>query len=180
LSRRRYPGLREQATSETSSVPRRRPGRTAQPYAAFVAPALLATSAMNSAVNETTGGVWWRLKFERFYDSILATPLGVTDIAVGEVSAAVLRSAVASTCFFDVIAALGLVQSWWAALVVPAAVLISFAFAGAGLAVTTYLSENQYVQLFMLPILLFATTFYPAVGPMTVLRVVATGELTVT
>ena len=55
---------------------------------------------MNSAVNETTAGVWWRLKFERFYDSILATPLGVTNIAVGEVSAAVLRSAVASTCFF--------------------------------------------------------------------------------
>jgi len=80
------------------------------------------------------------------------------------VAAAVLRSAVASTCFFGVIAALGLVQSWWAALVVPAAVLISFAFAGAGLAVTTYLSEfhhHQYVQLFMLPMFLFATTFYP-------------------
>ena len=119
---------------------------------------------MNSAVNETTGGVWWRLKFERLHDSILATPLGVTDIAVGEVSAAVLRSAVASTYFFGVIAALGLVQSWWAALVVPAAVLISFAFAGARLAVTTYLSEvhhHQYVQLFMLPMSLFATTFYP-------------------
>lgn len=139
-------------------------GPDGTPYAAFVAPALLATSAMNSAVNETTGGVWWRLKFERFYDSILATPLGVTDIAVGEVAAAMLRSAVASTCFFGVIAALGLVQSWWAALVVPAAVLISFAFAGAGLAVTTYLSEfhhHQYVQLFMLPMFLFATTFYP-------------------
>jgi len=139
-------------------------GPDGTPYAAFVAPALLATSAMNSAVNETTGGVWWRLKFERFYDSILTTPLGVTDIAVGEVAAAVLRSAVASTCFFGVIAALGLVQSWWAALVVPAAVLISFAFAGAGLAVTTYLSEfhhHQYVQLFMLPMFLFATTFYP-------------------
>lgn len=50
-------------------------GPDGTPYAAFVAPALLATSAMNSAENETTGGVWWRLKFERFYDSILATPL---------------------------------------------------------------------------------------------------------
>jgi lipooligosaccharide transport system permease protein len=139
-------------------------GPDGTPYAAFVAPALLATSAMNSAVNETTGGVWWRLKFERFYDSILATPLGVTDIAVGEVAAAVLRSAVASSCFFGVIAALGLVHSWWALMVVPAAVLISFAFAGAGLAVTTYLSKfhhHQYVQLFMLPMFLFATTFYP-------------------
>ena len=133
-------------------------------YAAFVAPALLATSAMNSAVNETTGGVWFRLKFERFYDSILATPLSITDIAVGEVAAAVLRSAVASTCFFGVITAVGLVHSLWAVLVVPAAVLISFAFAGAGLGVTTYLSQfhhHQYVQLFMLPMFLFATTFYP-------------------
>ena len=96
--------------------------------------------------------------------SILTTPLTVTDIAVGEVAAAVLRGAVASTCFLGVIAALGLVHSWWALLVVPAALLIAFAFAGAGLAVTTYLSEfhhHQYVQLVMLPMFLFATTFYP-------------------
>jgi lipooligosaccharide transport system permease protein len=133
-------------------------------YAAFVAPALLATSAMNSAVNETTGSIWFRLRFERVYEAILTTPVNVTDIAVGEVVSAMLRSAVASSCFFGVIAALGLVHSWWSLLAIPATLLIAFGFAGAGLAVTTYLRDfthHQYVQLSMLPMFLFATTFYP-------------------
>lgn len=133
-------------------------------YAAFVAPALLATSAMNSAINETTGTVWFRLRFERVYEAMLTTPVTVTDIAVGEVASAMLRGAVASSCFFGVIAALGLVHSWWALLAIPATLLIAFAFAGAGLAVATFLREfshHQYVQLFMLPMFLFATTFYP-------------------
>jgi lipooligosaccharide transport system permease protein len=133
-------------------------------YAAFVAPALLATSAMNSAVNETTGTIWFRLRFERVYEAMLTTPLNVSDIAVGEVASAMLRGAVASSCFFGVIAALGLVHTWWALLAIPATLVIAFAFAGAGLAVTTFLRDfthHQYVQLFMLPMFLFATTFYP-------------------
>jgi lipooligosaccharide transport system permease protein len=133
-------------------------------YAAFVAPALLATSAMNSAVNETTGTFWFRLRFEKVYQSMLTTPMRVVDIAVGEVASAVLRGAIAATCFLGVIAALGLVSSWWAVLAIPGALLIAFGFSGAGLGVSTYLrdfGDHQYVQLFMLPMFLFATTFYP-------------------
>src|SRR5258708_34981284 len=56
-------------------------GGEAIPYAAFVAPAMLATSAMNSAVNETTGSIWIRLRFEKGYDAIITTPMTTTDIA---------------------------------------------------------------------------------------------------
>jgi lipooligosaccharide transport system permease protein len=139
-------------------------GGQAGRYAAFVAPALLATSAMNSAVNETTGALWFRLRFEKTYDAIITTPMTPADIALGEVMAAMLRGVVAATCFFGVIAVLGLVHSWWAVFMVPATLLIAFAFAGAGLAVATFMSElhhHQWVQLFMLPMFLFATTFYP-------------------
>jgi lipooligosaccharide transport system permease protein len=132
-------------------------------YAAFVAPALLATSAMNSAVADTTMSVWWRLR-EKFYDAMITTPLTVRDIAVGEVVATLLRGAVASTCFLAVISALRLVHSWWALAAIPGALLIAYAFAGAGLAVATFVKEahhHQYVQLVMLPMFLFATTFYP-------------------
>ncbi len=137
------------------------PGTT---YAAFVAPALLATAAMNAAMNEVVNDVWWRIRFEKIYQSMLTTPITVTDIVVGEVAAAMLRGAVAATCFLAVITALGLVHSWWALLAVPATLVITFAFAGAGLAVATVIREfhhQQYVQLFMLPMFLFATTFYP-------------------
>jgi len=133
-------------------------------YAAFVAPALLASSAMNNAVAETTGEVWFRLRFQRIYEAIVTTPMAPGQIARGEAMAAVLRSTLSAVCFLVVILALGLIRSWWALLAIPAVVLIAFGFAGAGLAVATYLRQfhhHQYVQLVMLPMFLFATTFYP-------------------
>jgi lipooligosaccharide transport system permease protein len=140
------------------------PSYAAPNYAAYIAPALLATAAMNAAVNEVVNDVWWRIRFEHVYQAMLTTPLTVTDIAVGEVAAAMLRGAVAATGFLAVITALGLAGSWWALLAVPATLLVTFAFAGAGLAVATVIREfhhHQYVQLVMLPMFLFATTFYP-------------------
>jgi lipooligosaccharide transport system permease protein len=133
-------------------------------YAAFVAPAMLATSAMNSAVNETTGEIWFRLRFSKVYNAIITTPMTTTDIAVGETVAALLRGGLMATCFFGVIAALGLLPSWWSLLMIPAGLLIAFAFSAAGLAVATFLRDfhhHQYLQLVMLPMFLFATTFYP-------------------
>ena len=59
-------------------------------YAAFVAPAILATTAMNTALNQTSFGVFSRIKNERTYDAIVPTPLSVTDIALGEVLSAVI------------------------------------------------------------------------------------------
>lgn len=133
-------------------------------YASFVAPALLATSAMNTAANQTIWGIWYRLKFGKFYDSLVTTPLTTTDIAVGEAWAATLRGGVAGICFLGVITVLGIVHSVWAVAALGAVMLIAFSFASAGLAVATMMRElhhNQYVQLFMLPMFLFSATFYP-------------------
>lgn len=133
-------------------------------YASFVGPALLATSAMNTAANETVWAIWYRLKFEKFYDSLITTPLTAADVAVGETTAATLRGGLAAGCFLGVLVVLGMVHSWWALLAFPAVVLIAFSFAAAGLAVATMMRElhhNQYVQLFMLPMFLFSATFYP-------------------
>lgn len=133
-------------------------------YASFVAPALLAMSTMNTAANQTIWGTWYRLQFEKFYDSLVTTPLTTTDIAVGEAWAATMRGALAGICFLGVITALGMVHSLWAFAAVGAVVLIAFSFACAGLATATFMRElhhNQYVQLVMLPMFLFSATFYP-------------------
>jgi lipooligosaccharide transport system permease protein len=133
-------------------------------YASFVAPALLATSAMNTASNETIWGIWFRLKTEKFFDSLVTTPMSPADIAVGESAAATVRGIVAGGCFLGVLAALGMVHSWFALLGLPAIALISFTFAAAGLWVSTLMTEmhhTQYVQLVMLPMFLFSATFYP-------------------
>jgi lipooligosaccharide transport system permease protein len=133
-------------------------------YAAFVAPAILATTAMNTAFNQTNVGVFSRITVERTYDAILPTPVSVTDIAFGEVISAVLNAVLTSVGFVVVMAVLGLVTSAGVLLAIPASVLVGFAFAAYGIAATTYVrdfADFQYVQLVMLPMYLFATTFYP-------------------
>ena len=133
-------------------------------YAAFVAPAILATTAMNAAFNQTCFAVFSRMKMERSYDAIVPTPLSVADIALGEVVSAVIGGLLPCVGFVVVMAALGLVVSPGIVLAIPGALLVGYAFAAAGLAVTTYLrdfSDFQLIQLVMLPMFLFATTFYP-------------------
>jgi lipooligosaccharide transport system permease protein len=133
-------------------------------YAAFVAPAILATTAMNTAMNQTSFGVFSHIKNDRTYDAIVPTPVSVTDIALGEVLSAVLGGLLSSLGFVVVMGALGLIESPGILLAIPGALLVGYAFAAAGLAVTTYLrdfSDFQLIQLVMLPMYLFATTFYP-------------------
>jgi lipooligosaccharide transport system permease protein len=133
-------------------------------YAAFVAPAILVTTAMNAAFNQTSFGVFTRIKMERAYDAIVPTPLSVGDFALGEVVSAVLGGLLSATGFVLVMLALGLAVSPGLAIAVPASLLVGYAFGAAGLAVTTYLrdfSDFQLIQLVMLPMFLFATTFYP-------------------
>ncbi|GAB2680464.1 ABC transporter permease [Thalassiella azotivora] len=137
---------------------------TSVPYAVFVAPALLASSAMNGAVYDSTFNIFFKLKYAKLYDSVLATPLGPRDVAVGEIGWALLRGLVYSVAFFVVAVLAGLVTSWWAVLALPAASLIGFAFASVGMAATTFMRswvDFDYVQLAILPMFLFSATFYP-------------------
>ncbi|HEY7207365.1 MAG TPA: ABC transporter permease [Gaiellaceae bacterium] len=132
-------------------------------YASFIAPALLASSAMNGAVYDSTN-VFWKLRYGRVYDAILATPVGPRDVAVGEVIWALLRGALYSAAFLVLISALGLVHSAWALLALPAAVLIGYSFAGLGVAGTTYMrtwQDFEILNLIQLPMFLFSATFYP-------------------
>ena len=133
-------------------------------FASFVAPALLATSAMNGAVYDSTFNVFFRLKYAKLYDAALATPMRADEIALGEIGWALIRGGLYSIAFMVVMLAMGLVHSIWAVAAVPAALLIGFAFAGAGMAATTYMRSWQhfeFVMLATLPMFLFSTTFYP-------------------
>ena len=103
-------------------------------YKVFVAPGLLASAAMNGALLDTTFNFFVKFKYSHTYDAVLATPVGTGDVATGEVLWALMRGAIYSTAFLVTMLFFGLVLSWWALLVVPAAVLIGFAFAGGGLA----------------------------------------------
>jgi lipooligosaccharide transport system permease protein len=134
---------------------------------------MLAASAMNGAQLDSTFNVFFKLKFEKLYDAILATPLKPVDVAAGEITWSLLRGGIYSTAFLLVMLAMGLVSSWWAVLVVPAALLIGFAFSGVGMALTTYMrswQDFEYVQLAVMPMFLFSATFFPVTAFHGVLR----------
>jgi lipooligosaccharide transport system permease protein len=140
------------------------PGGHVIAYTAYVAPALMASSAMNGAVYDSTMNVYFKLKFAKTYDAVLATPVGVGDVALGEITWALIRGFLYASAFIVVMAVLGDVASPWAILALPAAVLIGFGFAAVGMAATSYMRSWQdfdFVQLAVLPLFLFSATFYP-------------------
>lgn len=133
-------------------------------YAVFVAPALMATSSMNGAIAETAFNFFHKLKYVKLYDAILATPLGVSDIALGEVTWALSRGTLYALAFIVIMLALGLIVSPWAILAVPASMLIGFAFASVGTATATFVRNWQDFNLVLtvlIPLFLFSGTFYP-------------------
>lgn len=140
------------------------PDGTAVPYAAWVAPALMATSAMNGSVIETTFNIFFKLQFGKVYEGILTTPMQPMDIAIGEIGWALLRGMLYSTVFVLVMFFMGMTESWLAIFAVPAATLIGFAFGAVGLAAATWMKSWQdfdLVTLATMPLFLFSGTFYP-------------------
>ena len=142
------------------------PGPDGQPipYGVFVAPGLLATSAMNGAVYESTFNVFFKLRYAKTYDAILATPMGIGDVASGEVGWSLIRGGLYAIGFLAVVLLLGLARSPLAVLAVPAALLLGFAFAAVGMAATTWIRSWQdfdFINVVTLPLFLFSATFYP-------------------
>jgi lipooligosaccharide transport system permease protein len=133
-------------------------------YAAFVAPGMLAASAMNGALLDSTYNFFFKLRYGKLFEQMLATPLTTRDIARGELSWSLLRGGTYSAAFLVVMAAMGLVHSWWGVLAAPAALLIGLAFGAASMALTTWMrswQDFEYITLGTLPLFLFSATFFP-------------------
>jgi lipooligosaccharide transport system permease protein len=133
-------------------------------YKEFVAPGLMAAAAMNGAVLDTTFNFFLKFKYAHTFDAMLATPLRVADVAVGETTWALLRGALYSTVFLLTMLVFGLVESWWAILAIPGGLLIGFAFAGAGIMGTTFMRswlDFDFVNLAIIPMFLFSAVFFP-------------------
>ena len=140
------------------------PGGMLISYEEFVAPALLASSAMNGAVFESTMNVFFKLKYDRLYDAMLATPLEPRDIAAGEIGFSLIRGGLYAIAFLVIVGVLGYATSPLAILALPAALLIGLAFGAIGMAATTYMRTWQdfdMVTLVTMPLFLFSATFTP-------------------
>ncbi|GAB2891201.1 ABC transporter permease [Neomicrococcus lactis] len=140
------------------------PGGHTMSYAAYIAPALLAVSAMNGAIYDSTMNVFFKMNYAKLYQNMLYTSLGPLDVAIGEIFLALLRGFMYATGFTIIMWFMGLITHPAGLLMVPAAVLIAFGFASIGMGITSYLKTFQqldWITFVMLPMFLFSATFYP-------------------
>jgi lipooligosaccharide transport system permease protein len=140
------------------------PGGQLISYQLFIAPALLASSAMNGAIAESTFNFFFKLRYQKTFDAILSTPMAVGDVAVGELIWALIRGGLYAVGFLVVMLLLGLAGSPLALLAPFGALLVGFAFSAVGMAATSYMRTWQdfdLIQLVVLPMFLFSGTFFP-------------------
>ena len=134
-------------------------------YAEFVAPGFVASYAMFHSLLEAGYGAFLRMSMHRIYDNVLTTPVGVSDLVMGECLWGGTRAAMSSAAVLSVAAALGLVSSPWALLVIPAGFLTGLAFYGLGLCYTSVApsiaSVNNLVSIFALPMFYVSGVFFP-------------------
>lgn len=136
-----------------------------QRYVEFIAPGIIAAYAMFSASFECTYGSFIRMKHQKTYDSIIATPLSIDDVSTGEILWGATRSLLTACVILIVIAAFGLVESPWALLVLPMAVLTGLMFSSIALFFTSVApsiySFNYYFTLFITPMFFLSGVFFP-------------------
>ncbi len=133
-------------------------------YATFVAPALMAAAAMNGAIFDSTMNVFYKLRYARLYDAVLATPMSPGDVAMGEIGWAVVRGTLYSIAFAITMVVLGLVESAWVVVAIPICALVAFAFSAVGMAITSYLrswADFEFIPAVQIPLFLFSATFFP-------------------
>ena len=140
-------------------------GGVGVPYVAFVAPGVLAATGMQVAVGESTYPVLGALIWNRQYHAMLATPMRVVDVLTGHLAYIALRLLLATSAFAIVGAALGALRSGWLLVAVPIAVLCGLAHATPVMAFAVRQQNDQgfsvVFRLLMVPMFLFAGTFFP-------------------
>jgi len=134
-------------------------------YAEYVAPGILAGYTMFHALFEGTYGAYMRMSMQKVFGGILATPVEVQDLVVGEILWGATRSFMTSIAILSVASILGLVMSPWALLVVPSGFLSGLAFASIALCITgvapTLGSLQNVFTLFATPMFFLSGIFFP-------------------
>jgi lipooligosaccharide transport system permease protein len=135
------------------------------PYLDFVAPGMMASAAMQTAIGWSTWPVLSAIKWQRQFHAMLATPVGVSDVVVGHLLHVGLRVLVSEGVFLGFAAAVGATSSWSAVLALPTVIVVGAAFAAPVFAFTTHLNGdggfNILFRLVMVPLFLFSGTFFP-------------------
>jgi lipooligosaccharide transport system permease protein len=134
-------------------------------YLAYIAPGLLATTAMQTTIFESTYPVMGMFKWDKVYFAMLATPLRVRDVIAAHLASVAARLLATLVVFMAVISAFGAVVWWGAPLAVAASMLTGMAFATPIFGLTSRISDESsfslLYRLVLLPMFLFSGAFFP-------------------
>jgi lipooligosaccharide transport system permease protein len=140
-------------------------GVLGMPYQDYIAPGLLASTALQVAISETTWPILGAFSWIRTYHAMRASPLEPRDLVGGELLYVGLRVGSSAVAFLVVMTLFGTVHSWWGLTVVPVALLLAAAVAGPVLAfAATIKTDNMFALLYrfaVIPMTLFAGVFFP-------------------
>ena len=134
-------------------------------YVRFIAPALIAITVMNSSFFENTYASFVRMYYQKTFDAMMATPLTVEEIILGEIVWGATKAVIATAIMMVVISCFGLIRYPEGLLLLPLAFLGGLAFGSAGMICTAIVPSidlfNLPVFLFITPMFLFGGTFFP-------------------
>jgi lipooligosaccharide transport system permease protein len=134
-------------------------------YMQFIAPGMVASSAMWAATFECTYGSFVRLHYQKACHAMLAAPMVVRDIVIGDILFGIVKNIMVGIVIILVIAGLGQVRSLWVLLIPPFLILPGLVFSLWALAYTCFIKNidhlNYYITLIMTPVFLFSGVFFP-------------------
>jgi len=134
-------------------------------YGSFVAPGVLVAYAMFHSAFEATFGSYMRMETHRIYDGIIATPVNVDELVLGDASWAATRSLLAAVAVLLIATLFGLIHSPWALLTLPVAFLTGVVFAAMALMLVGVAPSigtlNNFFTIFITPMFFFSGIFFP-------------------
>ncbi len=134
-------------------------------YLQFIAPGLVASAVMYSAAFETTYGSYTRLSTQGTFEGILMTPVGVTDLSLGEITWGATKGLISGLIMLCALPLFGVVPSFWVGTLVPVLFLEGLFFASFGLIMTALAANyeffNYFTSLIITPLFLFSGIFFP-------------------
>jgi lipooligosaccharide transport system permease protein len=138
------------------------------PYITFLASGIVCSSAMNTATFESLYSAFTRMTTQQTWAGMLAAPLDVDDVVMGEMMWAGSKSVISAGAILVVAVGLGVAHGVQMLLVLPVALLIGICFAAMALVVTALSKSYEfflyYVTLVVTPMMLFCGVFFPLQG----------------
>ncbi len=137
------------------------------PYTTFIAPGIIASSAMFATSFECTFGTYIRITFQKTFDAITATPVSLDEVVAGELLYGATKAVLSGTVILVAIVGFRLVPGLHPlALLIPvAAMLIGLLFAAAAMTVAALVKNidtfNYYITLVLTPMFVFSGIFFP-------------------